>query len=810
MPGRLRIVASGETPSAKNHARGKLFEELMAQVLRRYGYSIDDIPSRNYSGMEIDIAGRQLVTDTPLYAECKAYENPIDSPKVQAFFGKYMSRWLRDKRAVGLFVALPSLNSHAKAFYEETCGARTDITVKLIEEREVLESLFDSESFARPDVVAAQVPSDLGTPGDWMLVYSDRGPYWIQFLVDPHASVAQRKLLFTGTGVPVHDRSTVEFLERLVPELSDFETSWLEPSTISTKTASAQDSEEIVEVRGSSSWFEYQFPASPEFLVGREGHLEQVLQFADDVLEGRTSSRGLLFEANSGWGKSSVVLASVKMLEDAGHYAVAIDSRSASSSQFILHVAEHVLKKLEESETSGDLSLPTTKIGGFETAASALLDIGAALKARRKILFVFLDQSENLFFLPDALRQIRDVLLKVCDVQTNVVIGFSWKTDLVGPTADFPYQLRAAITDVSRSIRIDTFSETETNQLILQLQKELHARLRKDLTFFLSQFSQGYPWLLKKLCAHIVSLRSSGVSQAEIATGLLNVEELFQQDLHGLSADEEATLRQIARMAPIEFQELGEEFSYNTVQSLVNRRLVVRIGTKYDIYWDIFRDYLNTGRVPIQENYILRVQVGSISRALKILVEAGGEQAVPDFMSTAGLTEKSYFNVAKDMRLLRLITVEDGLIRLGVAPPAEDSDFEDWFRSNLRERLRRNRMVSLIAEELAETESLELDEVALILASANPYIAAVQRTWREYARGLADWMDAADLVTFESSKARISRYEPRTEVRERRILPGKRRGTIAVPRIQYGPIARALEAVMHFTAHSGGGGPAAT
>ena len=91
----------------------------MAKVLRHYGYSIDTIPSVNYAGMEIDIEGKHIITSTPLYAECKCFENEIDSARLQAFFGKYMNRWLKDNRCQGLFIALPGLNSHAKGFYNE-------------------------------------------------------------------------------------------------------------------------------------------------------------------------------------------------------------------------------------------------------------------------------------------------------------------------------------------------------------------------------------------------------------------------------------------------------------------------------------------------------------------------------------------------------------------------------------------------------------------------------------------------------------------------------------------------------------------
>jgi hypothetical protein len=105
----------------------------------------------------------------------------------------------------------------------------------------------------------------------------------------------------------------------------------------------------------------------------------------------------------------------------------------------------------------------------------------------------------------------------------------------------------------------------------------------------------------QRLCAHVKAQREQGTSQAEIATKVLNVEEIFQEDLSGLGSQEDDTLRAIAKNAPISVNSVGEEYDTNVVQSLVDRRLLVRIGPKYDLYWDIFRDYLNTGKVPVEE-----------------------------------------------------------------------------------------------------------------------------------------------------------------------------------------------------------------
>jgi hypothetical protein len=162
----LRILSLRESPQASAQERGKLFERLVSDVLRHLGYVIDGIPSINYSGMEIDIEGRSIVADLPLYAECKCYDIPVDSPKFQAFYGKYTSRWRRDKRSLGIFLVLPRLNSHAKAFYREYCEQDREMTVRLLEEEKVLNAIYESKSAVHPSAIESQISEDIGTCGD--------------------------------------------------------------------------------------------------------------------------------------------------------------------------------------------------------------------------------------------------------------------------------------------------------------------------------------------------------------------------------------------------------------------------------------------------------------------------------------------------------------------------------------------------------------------------------------------------------------------------------------------------------------------
>ena len=305
--------------------------------------------------------------------------------------------------------------------------------------------------------------------------------------------------------------------------------------------------------------------------------------------------------------------------------------------------------------------------------------------------------------------------------------------------------------------------------------------------------------MLKKLCAHVKSQREAGVHQQNIAESLLNVSELFLEDLRGLSVDEDDTLRHIARLAPVSIAELGEEFKPEVVQSLVDARLLVRIGPKYDIYWDIFRDYLNVGRLPVQENYILHIPATSMFRQTRLLAEAGGELTELDLKQRTQLSEKSFYNLIREMRLLGLVTVANGKVTLQIGLPTEEKGFEDIFREHIRDRLRRNRLVSHIVETLEVEGTLSVARVSNLLAERCPYISAAHDTWSLYARRFAEWMDTVDLATYNKKGNSIDHYSPNTQLRDRNLLQGRSRGGIVVPTIQYGALedvaARLVDAI---------------
>lgn len=791
--GELKILAQGSSTQMQAQARGKLFENLMAQVLRNKGYTIDFPANSRYTGMEIDIEGKQEIVGVPVYVECKCYEKEINCSELMKFYGKYTAKWFVDRRSQGIFIVLPGLNVEAKTFYREDIKKNPEIAFALFEKDDVLEIIFSSHLAVKPAIISDRIPVELGAAGDWVLLYTDKGLFWIQYIIPAGAGIANSIAIFNAQGVEIVDSSTIDYLTQLYPELGSFTIINIKSSQPS-KEPPLQDSDEVVEVIGSSSCFEYQFPASPTYFVGRQPILGSVDDFIQDVLNKKTSCRGLLFQGNSGWGKSSSVLECTSRLQKDGHFAIAIDSRSATSSRFILSVVDYVLRKFNGFEGKLSQASCYLPIGGFEDATRSLIEVGKSLEQHNSLLIIFLDQFESIFFNPEVFKRIRNLFLKVCDARTNVILGFSWKNDLIGSMTDLlPYQLQADIVGASQRLDLEPFSDIEMAAFLDNFSHALDIQLNNDLKFFLADFAEGYPWLLRKLCSHVKVQLDNGISLQEIARSALNVESLLKEDLGGLSTREEDTLRRIAKVAPIGVRELDDDFSSEIIQALTGKRLLKRIGSKYDISWDILRDYLNSNTLPIRKNYVLFAKSASILRALHILFEAKGEINLSDFKKQMHLADPTFYQVIKSMELLELAKGDKGIINLQIGPCEDKEDFDKRLQLHLQKELPNNRLVSRLLKTLDTENLLTVDRIIELLAEWSPYMSLAKFTWREYARTFVKLMEVAHLATYDRKGQALTKYKADVIIAENSVPRARHRVGIKMPWAQYATIERVME-----------------
>jgi len=98
-----------------------------------------------------------------------------------------------------------------------------EITVRLLEEDSVLQFIFASQRVTQPEQIAQQIaPADYGSPGDWLLLYTDHGLFWAFYVILPGSGIPRAIAIFDALGIPISDKTTSDYLLQLLPELGDF------------------------------------------------------------------------------------------------------------------------------------------------------------------------------------------------------------------------------------------------------------------------------------------------------------------------------------------------------------------------------------------------------------------------------------------------------------------------------------------------------------------------------------------------------------------------------------------------------------
>ena len=784
--GKLKVLASGRSQHSRAQARGKLFSEMMTRLLNHHGYRVDHILHSDPAQMEIDVQGKHRKTGVPFYAICRFSETHMPERDLQAFFGRYMIKWHMDRRCRGLFIILPGPDGSAIKFYREHIKNNSHVTTFLYDEEDALKAMSQMPGHVSPDKILDRIYPDIGKPGESNLFYTEKGIFWACFIITHGKKTPDKIALFNSKGELISDRSIIGYLAKLDPALVNFDniftgkTGPLQPGLF-------QDADPIEEVNGSSSCFEYQFPASPRYFVGRKSLFGTIDSFCGQVIHKQTTHRGIVFEGPTGWGKSSMVLASAAHLQNLGHAAVAVDCRTASSSTFIPRVIEFTVGTLKDLDGRIVQTDQKKKLSEFGRAVRMILDAVQVLESQNKLLFIFFDPFENILFLPDVLDQVKSLFLKIVERQRNIVLCFTWDRGRVLSSYGFSNNPLDEVARECLKMTLTTFSKAEMNILFKKLGQELDDTLTKDLQSFLEKYSQGYPWLLKMLCFHVMVARQSGIPRPDIPGILLGIEELLQQELQYLSDTERTTLHQIAKSSPGGASAFLETFDSQAVQKLIHQGLIKRIGNTVDISWNIFRDYLNTGDLPYHDHYLLNTDVDRVIHALKILYAAEGFLDVSEFKKHIRLSGPAFYGLAKDLDLLKFVRFSQGKVFLQLDMSDSNQEIEALLRNHLRDRLPKNRLVSEILKALKERHRLKTIDMCSRLKPLFPFIKMTRRAWLKHTGILAGWLDAADLAVLNKKDRTLIYFDPETDIRMRDFFLPKRRGG-KTPRIQYAPV----------------------
>lgn len=735
-----------------NDEKGRYLERIAANLLKRQSYEITERIS--FTGMEIDLLGKHKPSSDPVYIECKFLSDAVNANVIDLMLGQAFRRKMT---RLALFSVGP-LTKGAKGAIDD-CANDPRVSFSFYGPDDLLEALVDSGTAPRLD--EDNLPSTISHAT--LLAYPDFPYVWLlqeqmdgrPYRIVPYAQTARNR----------PDPATIRALLDKHQILEGLPvTEYLELGNgLATLPLTQTETQEKVEVVGQISTAEtildYR-PCRPEDFVGRLGLQKEIWDFLEDVRGGMTSTRLIALVGASGYGKSSLVSKLSARFRNKKwknkYFLFPVDVRSARGPLF---VAEALLQAIRSAAESGFLAVPDDLcVTDAENilASESIAKLLAELKRERKVLVLFFDQFEEILTkdeLQPVFRVFRRFALDVQASQPNLVVGFSWRTGISFSDGNDAYQLWSELRDHRLTKTLGMFDSAESSSIVSQFEHLLGTKLLSPLRRRLLEQGQGLPWFLKKLCIHLYRQIKDGVSQSDLLGSRLNVQALFDEDLEYLTESQLSCLRFIAANSPVDSLDVFERYENEVVSSLTDKRLIVRAGQRFAVYWDIFRDYLTEGKIPaIPWTYIPNCTLKMTLSACEIL-HSQGAITVDDLARELGYSEATTINIVTDLQNLAIsgktsngeVSLLDGLDMTSIA---------DRVRSQFMEHIFYQRLLDQADESNLLSRAIAIDLVRDLYSGAD----VKSKTRDNYLLRLIPWLEYAGLIVLNGNNIQV--YPP--------------------------------------------------
>jgi hypothetical protein len=737
------------TPQRKGH----LFEHLCRRLLTINGYS-DIVLRAKRASLEYDIQARSRLHGRPLVGEAKAHEAAIPGKEASAFFGKLVPIAVANGSADGVFISTSDFTSDGRDYLSSLTAdvmSSLRLTLKTLAGTEITDFLAESGDLVAEEILRERVRSGLSLePHDAWFTVGQNGDMVVLTCGVSAASAPSHFTTFSSRGEPiVLPEQTLRRLMRQMPDLEGLEYA----QSGSVPTVSEHARRNLPPVVAGAGWFDYKFPSPPECFVGRDDPLDQLSRIASKVSRNETAIRAVQILSRSGVGKSSLLLKFADIIHMFAHTTV--DGRNIRVPPDIrLAIADLIARANRDSNLT--LQIPERQ----EDISEALKRLGEKAKDHQQLVVIQIDQFEALLARPRVFQAVLDLVLASTTWGTPVLWIMARKNDLAATYDESAEVDLHRLNELSRPIRLDDFSTSEGQVLIDRLGIELGEQVSDELKDVTLTFAAGFPWLLKRVGAHIIGMSKQGVSQKELARGGLRAEDLFNEDLAGLQEQDKALLRTMAANMPNAASELAKrlegEVSVERLTLKLNEFLGLKLlrlsGDVYDTYNDVFKAYVLTDRVPFQTRFVLRVTPGPALSLLSRIADEGPTD-VSAFVRKIGGNATATYNKLRELRLLGLLDPKPGRIALSAnATAAVESDSLGDF---LRRALRSNGLVVKSLDLVANNGIATIGEIAALLQAQLPHLKVSEKTWITYASILVNWIRYAGLVDVEGDTVRL-------------------------------------------------------
>lgn len=742
---------------APNTEKGNLLEELAEEFLKTQGYEV--LRQVRVTAAELDLLCKHKVSAKEVYVECKAHKEPLSANDLKNLLGTVDLK----EYAEGWFVSTGPLGKDAKGFM-------TEWEKKSLEKRErliiytpdrVLTALLDAKVITpQSKEKAAELIREPGlSMGDWVLLITPWGKYWVCTIL--RNGIPKSAILFCAqSGCQVSDPDIFEKIKSSDFSLKDFEFLSFESPRQSIEKIAHQKDTAIVEVEFGEKWRDYR-PARPEHFVGRKKAQKELLHFFTEVKKCKTNSRIFAIKGDSGIGKSSLVAKMRDMAKESHKpnnlFLYAVDMRAANDASYI---SSALMKALKSAASQGfghqnDLEISNYTDPLQSESISAFL---YECKRKHQLIIIVFDQFEELYSKSElfaVFEEAKRLMFSAISASSNLVLGFAWKTDSTVPQDHPAYHMWHQLSDHRFEVSLKPFSHSDAEQSLNIFGTELGEKILPELRKYLLENSQGYPWLLKKLCIHFYEQLQNGVNQHQMANRSLDISSLFEQDLNSLTPPEMGCLKLVAKNAPMDWYEVLENAGHEVVQSLQNKRLLIRRGDKLNLYWDIFRDYVLYGSIPsIPFTYI--PQSPSLDALLRVSLELDDAEgkSIQQLADGSKLQESTVRNIIHDLEQFGVISIADSQITID--NHLSDLDVRSIL-SNIRILFKRHALTELLKKSNTVTPA-DTEQLIVYLKLINPTAQYHIRTWTTYANRMVVWLQAVGLICRESDGIRYKDF----------------------------------------------------
>jgi len=721
--------------------KGSYFEDLVNNIFAQQRYEIDG--NINVPGQEFDlVCTHKDRNNEKVLIECKAKES-LSSSALNLFNFKVSDSQFTH----GIFIYNKNFEHQVQGTIDKWKHDERYNNLSFWNGQKVIELLVEAQQIKK-----FEFPNNEFQFTKLILFYSYEGFYYIPLFSDTtqpkYFSIYKAKTLEV-----VNKNETIELIKKHIKDTQQIEYYDVSDKVIEKTKKNNNitiELDTIAEVNESQSWYDYK-PASIKYFVGRNDFIDKMMDLLKQITNKETENRVFYIDGKSGWGKSSLLVALKGKLRNKHHknkyFAYTVDSRSANSQSFISLAFNAMLTKATKEDFIPKEFSSVTIPSYFDImGAKEIESLERYLNTNNKLLILVFDQFEDIFRKESILKSFFKLLTDVKAHQSNIVLGFSWKSEtIISADEKDISRLLSQSKEHSVSITMNEFSIRESKKFIKQLEDGIGEKFDEEFKRRIIDNSQGFPWLVKKLCVHIYKQLQSGATLDDLFSQDLNVKSLFKKDEEDCNTEETNALRLIAHRAyennMFDSTEINDIISQDIITALTNKNLIIKTGSKYNIYWDIFRDYLVTNEVPkVGETYLIRSTPNPVFEILTIF-ENSSEMTLDEISNFTSSKPTTVDNLLRTLRDFGLIKYKNEKFSL------KNDDFEineNNFQNMLNQKLQNHTFYLELTK--IKDKKISLDDIVEIIKLKNNTDRNYQeKTLIDYAQKFLIWLNYAEL-----------------------------------------------------------------